>query len=131
MVFPFLAGLALTIALLIVSIWTGLAREKGVYPITLIAIALFYVVFAIEWGNNNQIFLNAVIAGLFMLIAIVGYRISFTLIAFGLVLHGVFDLLYAFMGSSPAPHWWAPFCLAVDVLLGLFLFFMIAKKRIA
>lgn len=128
---PFMIGIVLTISLLLVSILVGLDREKGVYPTLLIAIALFYVVFAFEHGDLNQIILNSIVAGLFTLLALIGYRKSFTYIAIGLLLHGVFDVVYSTYANSPAPDWWAPFCLAIDVLLGLFLLFMMKKKRIS
>jgi len=41
MVLPFLIGVALTVTLLGLAWITGLARERGVYTATLIAIALF------------------------------------------------------------------------------------------
>lgn len=130
MIAPFLIGIALALVFLVVARFSGLDREKGVYPALLISIALFYVVFALEHGNTAQIIFNVFIAGLFIAAALLGYLKSLWIIAAGLILHGLFDAVYPAIASSPAPTWWAPFCLAVDVLFGLFLISMIIRNKI-
>ena len=130
MFIPFLIGLCLTLALIVISSAIGLDREKGVYPATLIAIALFYVVFAVEHGDTSQIISNIIVTSLFMGLAIIGYVKGLWLIALGLILHGLFDVAYLVLGASPAPEWWGPLCLAVDIVLGAFLIFLITKKKL-
>ncbi len=127
---PFGLGIILTTGLLFVSTMVGLHRDRGVYPITLIAIALFYVVFAFEHGGVWEIAFNSVVACLFLLFAIGGYVRSLWIVAIGLILHGLFDVVYAASASNPAPDWWAPLCLTVDLLLGLFLVVLIWKNKI-
>jgi len=127
---PFGLGIFLTTGLLFVSSVVGLHRDRGVYPVTLIAIALFYVVFAFEHGGILEIAFNSVVACLFLLLAIGGYVRSLWIVAIGLILHGLFDVVYSASASSPAPDWWTPFCLSVDLLLGLFLAVLIWKNKI-
>jgi hypothetical protein len=127
---PFGLGIILTTGLLFVSSIVGLHKDRGVYPVTLIAIALFYVVFAFEHGGVREIVFNSVVACLFLLFAIGGYVRSLWIVAIGLIIHGLFDVVYSESASSPAPDWWAPFCLSVDLLLGLFLAVLIWKNKI-
>jgi len=127
---PFIIGLILTIGLISVSWITGLYRERGVYAVTLIAIAFFYIVFALEHGDTNAVVFNTVVAALFVVLALFGYLRSLTVVAFGLILHGVFDGIYLLSSTNPSPEWWAPFCFAVDIALGIFLVFLIKTSKI-
>jgi len=61
------------------------------------------------------------IAVLFLTLAILGYVWSLYIVAFGLILHGVFDIIYMVSPTNPAPDWWGPLCLSIDAILGLFL----------
>ena len=131
MITPFIIGIILTVGLLSISWATGLYRERGVYAVTLIAIAFFYIVFALEHGSTAVIFSNILIAGLFVGLALFGYMRSLKLVAFGLILHGIFDGIYAFSFTNPSPEWWAPFCFAVDIALGGFLLVIIKRSKIA
>jgi len=104
MVLPFLIGVALTVTLL------GLAWITGLY-----------VVFAFEHGGVREVIINSMIAVLFLTLAILGYVWSLYIVAFGLILHGVFDIIYVVSPTNPAPDWWGPLCLSIDAILGLFL----------
>lgn len=130
MIFPFIIGVVLTAMLLLISVMTGLARERGVYPVTLMAIALFYIVFAFEHGGPTEIIVQSMIGILFFLLAILGYKTSLYIVAAGLIMHGLFDMAYSGVASNPSPEWWAPLCLAIDVVLGVFLIFSIKIEKV-
>lgn len=85
----------------------------------LIAIALFHPVFAVAHGDPVDIAPHAGIAVAFTPVAIVGYRTRFALIEVGLIDHALFDLIAHLGLDSPAPEWWGPFCIGIDVVLGL------------
>ncbi|MEL7232805.1 MAG: hypothetical protein AAGJ85_09890 [Pseudomonadota bacterium] len=130
MITPLLIGLVLTIGLIWVSRSITLDRDPAAYATTMIAIALFYVVFAIEHGDRLTLIINVVLALVFIVGALVGYVKSVRLIAFLLIGHGLFDATYhfAFHDHSPAPHWWAPFCFGVDFVLGFYLLWLEKTK---
>jgi len=131
MIVPFVIGIVLTIGLLSVSWITGLYRERGVYVVTLIAIAFFYIVFALEHGDTTVVIVNTIVAALFVVLALFGYMRSLMLVALGLILHGVFDGVYLLSSTNPSPEWWGPFCFAVDIALGTFLILLIKTSKIA
>lgn len=126
---PFLIGLSATVAAIIGAHWAGMANSRATYTTTLIAIALFYIVFAIEHGSPSTIIINILIAGGFIALALLGQRFSIFLVAIGLLGHGLFDVMYHASGDSPAPSWWAPLCLAVDVALGGYLLWRLYVAR--
>jgi len=127
---PFLIGICLTIAVLGISGAIGLHKERGVWPSLLIAIATFYIVFALEHSDNGVIAFQSVIALGFMALALIGYKTSLWFIAAGLALHGVFDAISLKYSANPAPDWWGPFCIGVDGLLALMLSIWILRGRI-
>lgn len=126
-----IAGLIAGGAIVFVSAVLGFSRERGVYPTILIAIATFYVVFAIENGDGSSILFNGLIAGAFAFAALYGYVKSLWVVAGALVAHGIFDLIYGQYVSNPAPTWWPVFCTVIDVVFGAAPTYWIVKKRVA
>ncbi|SLN45675.1 hypothetical protein ROJ8625_02202 [Roseivivax jejudonensis] len=121
MLAPLLAGLlfgAATIGLLRI---TGMDRDRATGPILLSAIALFYPVFAVENGTGREIALHGAIALAFLAAAVIGHRFGLMLVAIAMIGHGLFDIAVHAVPNGPAPRWWGPFCLGVDVVLGAWL----------
>lgn len=118
-----LIGIASTSAMIVAARTVGLDGDRATYATSLIAIALFYVVFAVEHGDTMVLIVNVAIAGVFVIGALVGYARSIALVGWLLVVHGLFDLTYhlTLPHLVPAPHWWAPLCLGVDLTLGIYL----------
>jgi uncharacterized membrane protein HdeD (DUF308 family) len=73
---------------------------------------------------------NIVIALLFSLLAILGARFNTWLIVVALIGHGVFDAFVHLVFPDPSPEWWGPFCISVDIILGLWLAVLLVTKRI-
>ena len=121
----FLTPLAIGVVLALGAIGllraTGMDRDRATGPITLTAIALFYVVFAIENGEPADIAIHTAIAGAFILLAVLGHARGLVLVGAAMIGHGLFDVTMAFVDGNPAPGWWGPFCLGVDVVLGVWL----------
>ncbi len=118
---PLFAGIAFggaTIGLLRV---TGMDRDRATGLLLLAAIALFYPVFAIENGDAVEIALHIAIALAFVAMAVIGHRRGLVLVAAAMIGHGVFDFAAHMLSDGPAPRWWGPFCLGVDVVLGAWL----------
>ena len=115
---PLAIGLAFALGAIALLRLTSMERDRASAPIVLIAIALFYPVFAAENGDGTDIAIHAAIAALFTALAVVGYRRGLALIGVGMIAHGLFDLAMGAVAGNPAPAWWAPFCLGVDVVLG-------------
>lgn len=114
---PTLVGLGL--ALVVVAALgriVGLDRDRAFYPVVLIVVASYYVLFAIMAGGHG-LFLELVMFALFAAAAILGFRVSLWLVAAGLAAHGLFDFTrHWFLAGSGVPEWWPAFCGSFDLL---------------
>ena len=122
---PLLAGAAFGSAAILLLRQTGMDRDRATAPILLVAIAFFYPTFAVENGGPAEIALHSVIALSFLVVALIGHARGMIIVAIAMIGHGVFDAMAHLATEGPAPRWWGPFCLAVDVVLGTWL--LIAK----
>ncbi|GMN05586.1 hypothetical protein MTsPCn5_09740 [Croceitalea sp. MTPC5] len=113
-------GIILGFATVILAKVTGFSRDRGFYPLLLIVIALYYVLFAFQYAVNTAILLEVGIALIFSVLAFIGHKRSLIIVAAGLALHGIYDLLHsAIPYTTEAPDWWAMFCLGFDVVLAI------------
>jgi len=118
----YLIGLILSLAVAGFAAVIGFDRERAFYPTVLIVIASYYVLFAAIGASRRTLIIEIVIAGAFLLVAVLGFRRNCWLVVAALVGHGIFDFVHHFFIDNPGvPHWWPGFCLAFDALLGAFL----------
>ena len=126
---PLISGAILggaTIALMEIG---GVMRQRGTWATTMVAIASFYVVFAIQTGDTLEIIVHSGLAAGFVILAIVGARASSWILAAALLGHGLFDVAVGSGLSDPARYWWGPFCLGIDVILALALAVMLWRGQ--
>jgi hypothetical protein len=118
----YLMGLILAAATVCLATGVGLARERSFYPTVLIVIGSYYVLFAAMAASRRTLVVESVVAGIFLLFAVIGFKRNLWLVVVALIGHGMFDFVHHFFIDNPGvPHWWPGFCLAFDALLGLFL----------
>ena len=118
----YLIGLILSLAVAGLATVVGFDRERAFYPTVMIVIASYYVLFAAMGASGHTLIIEIVVAGGFLLVAVLGFRKNFWLIVAALIGHGLFDFVHRFFIDNPGvPHWWPGFCLAFDALLGAFL----------
>jgi len=118
----YLIGVILSLAVVGLATVVGFDRERAFYPVVMIVIASYYVLFAAMGASGRTLVIEIVIASAFLLVAVFGYRRSLWLVVAALIGHGTFDYVHHFFIDNPGvPHWWLGFCLAFDVLLGVFL----------
>lgn len=93
--------------------------KKLISALTLVAIAFIYTGFA--WEEISTLIM--VIAGnlVFISLAYFGYKRNYLWIIIGLVLHGLWDLIYPFFSTS-APQGYDIFCILVDFILAVYFF---------
>ncbi|WP_293680979.1 DUF3703 domain-containing protein [uncultured Phenylobacterium sp.] len=98
-----------------VAATVGFDRGRNFYPVLLVTIAGYYVLFAIEAGSIQVLALELWIVCGFVCIAVAGFRWNLWLIAAGLLGHGLLDLVHPhLLPKAGAPAWWPQFCLAFD-----------------
>src|SRR5262245_12795142 len=94
---------------------TGLARDRAFYPVILIVIAFYYVLFAVMGGSSQALWLDSMIAGAFIAAAVVGFKRSLWIVVAALVGHGILDSFHGAVVSNPGvPAWWPGFCIGYD-----------------
>ena len=109
----------------------SVARQRGSWAVAMVAIALFYVVFAFERADPSDIAVHALIAAAFAGMAVLGARASPWWIVAALAGHGLFDAAAHLIVADPSPDWWGPFCLGVDVALAAWLARLVRRGEIA
>ena len=127
-----LIGIILGLATVILARLTGFSKDRGFYPLLLIVIALYYVLFAFQHAASTAILFEVGIALIFSALAFIGHKRSLLAVAAGLALHGVYDLVHGIIPyATEAPNWWAMFCLGFDVVLaiGLLLAMRLSKHH--
>jgi hypothetical protein len=96
--------------------WTGFDRDRAFYPTVVVVVASYYVLFAAVGGSTHALAVESSVMAVFVLVAVLGFKLSSWLIVAGLAAHGLFDVLHPHVVRNPGvPEWWPAFCLAFDV----------------
>jgi hypothetical protein len=118
----YLIGLILAAAVGCFTTAIGLSRDRSFYPTVLIVIGSYYVLFAAMGAPGRTVMVESVVASVFLLCGVLGFKWNLWIVVVALVGHGLFDFVHHFFIDNPGvPHWWPGFCLAFDALLGMFL----------
>jgi hypothetical protein len=104
---------------------------KLIAATVLCSIAFIYVGFSLKGNPVSSIVLEVMVAVVFYFIAVIGYSENNSLIAYGIVLHGIWDLLHhkASFVKTDIPSYYPVYCLVVDVLLGVYFFLVFRVKN--
>ena len=125
-----IAGIVLVIALIWVARSTAFEMDRSFYPVLLIVIALYYVLFAFQTFHVGSILFEVFVAILFSGLAIWGNHRSLIIVGFALIFHGIYDLLHGLVPfSTNTPEWWPLFCFGEDVVHGLWLILLTHRKN--
>jgi hypothetical protein len=119
----FLAGGMTAAAVVGLGVATRRGRSPLFYGDVLVAIALAYVLFAVMAESPRTILVESGGAAAFVAVAVAGARAASRrraglLVAAGLAVHGVYDVVHPAVVTNPVvPAWWPLFCGVVDLLL--------------
>ena len=126
----YLIGVMLALATGVFGTVVGLDRERGFYPVVLVVIASYYVLFAVMGGDIGALAVEVGIMAGFMALAVVGFRRAPWLVVAGLAGHGVLDLVHPHLVTNPGvPVWWPVFCMAFDVAAAGYLALRLVRDR--
>ncbi len=128
---PVVIGVALALAIVALGRLSGLDRDRALYPVALIVIAAYYVLFA-TMGGAQALPSELIAATVFVVVAIIGFRTSLWWVAAGIAGHGVFDwLVHSRLIENPGmPEFWPAFCGSIDVALGVLLAILLLRRAI-
>jgi hypothetical protein len=118
----YLIGVMLSLAVVGLATVIGFDRERAFYPVVMIVIASYYVLFAAMGASRRTLIIEIVIASAFLLVAVLGYKKNAWVVVVALIGHGIFDYVHRLFIDNPGvPNWWPGFCLAFDVVFGALL----------
>jgi hypothetical protein len=128
---PVLIGVALAPVIVVLGRLSGLDRDRAMYPVALIVIAAYYVLFA-TMGGAPALPAELIAGMVFTVIAIIGFRTSLWWVAAGIAGHGVFDwVVHPRLIANPGvPAFWPAFCGSIDVALGVLLAILLLRRDI-
>ena len=86
-------------------------EKRLIGALTLVGIAFIYIGFS--WNDIPSLIYSIIAVVVFFALSYFGYKGNFLLIIIGLILHGIWDLLFPFLSSS-APEGYDIFCLTID-----------------
>jgi len=126
----YLIGVALAAATCVVfGMLAGFDCERLFYPMMLPPIATYYILFAAMGSSTPALTIESLVASIFLMVAVVGFKKNLWLIVAALAGHGVFDFFHHLVIQNPGvPVWWPGFCMSFDVLAGGFLALLLARR---
>ena len=126
----YLIGLVLSLVVAGFASSVGFDRGRVYYPVVLIVIATYYVLFACMGASGRVVILESLIATGFLLVAVIGFKSSLWVVVAALVGHGIFDFFHhRFIENPGVPPWWPGFCLAFDVVAGGCLAVLLVRRK--
>jgi hypothetical protein len=124
-------GIGLAIAVGLFARAIGLDRDRAFYPVVLIVVGSYYVLFATMAGATaNALLPEIAFFALFAAAATLGFKSSLWIVVAGLAGHGIFDFVRGgLVPGTGVPTWWPAFCGAYDVTAALFLAALLVFKN--
>jgi len=128
---PVLIGIGLAPVIVVLGRLSGMDRDRAMYPISLIVIAAYYVLFA-TMGGAQALPSELIAATVFIVVAIVGFRTSLWWVAAGIAGHGVFDFVVhpRLIANPGMPVFWPAFCGSIDLALGVLIAILLLRRAI-
>ena len=128
---PVAIGVGLAVLVGVFGTATGLDRDRAFYPVITIIVATYYILFAVVGEASQALWLETMIAGAFIVAAVVGFRRSLWIVVAALAAHGILDLIHGSVVSNPGvPDSWPGFCMGYDVAAALYLAGLLRSGRI-
>jgi hypothetical protein len=125
---PYLIGLALALMVCALAAWVGFDRDRAFYPVLLVVVASYYVLFAVIGGERRALLVETIIMVAFVVVALIGFSRSLWLVVAALAVHGLMDVFHGALVTNPGvPAWWPSFCLTFDITAAAYLAWVIQR----
>jgi hypothetical protein len=125
----YIVGLTLALLFCGAAAWLGMDRERVFYPAVVMTVASYYLAFAVVDGRNGVMLSEVVIAAVFTVAAVVGFKRSpwFAVVALGG--HGVMDAFHhQFVHNTGVPQAWPGFCMTFDLTAATIVGCVLARR---
>jgi len=126
-----LSAAATAVVLIILNILLSKHFSAPLIAATILcSIAFIYVGFSLKGNTISSIVVEVLVAVVFYFIALIGYSKYNYLIAYGIVLHGIWDIFHhhALLIKTDIPSYWPVYCLVTDIITGIY-FFLVFKAQ--
>ncbi len=131
MIMEYAIGVVLGFAVCGLGTIVGFDRDRSFYPVVMIVIAFYYVLFAVAGGDGHAVGVEMAIAAAFVCLALIGFRTSLWLVAAALLGHATLDLVHGnAVANAGVPRWWPMFCASIDAFIAFYLAARLGFKRI-
>jgi len=112
----YLVGIALALLFCAAAAGLGMDRERVFYPVVVMAVASYYLAFAVVDGRTEVWLSEVAIAALFIAAAVAGFKVNPWIAVFALAGHGVMDgFHHHLVHNTGVPRSWPGFCMSFDV----------------
>ena len=127
----YIVGITLALLFCGAAAGLGMDRESVFYPAVLMAVASYYLAFAVVDGRGEVMLFEVAIAAVFIAAAVVGFKYSPWIAVVALAGHGVLDGFHHHLVSNTGvPAAWPGFCMSFDVTAGVLVaLVMLARAR--
>ena len=126
-----LIGAVLAIVVGLMATGVGLDRDRALYPAVTMVVASYYVLFAILGGSTPALWIETLVALVFVALALAGFRWSLWIVVAALLAHGLLDSVHGRLIANPGvPAWWPPFCMSYDVAAAAYLAWLLKRGRV-
>lgn len=127
----YIVGASLALVFCTAAAVLGMDRERVFYPAVTMAVASYYLAFAVSDGRGDVMLLEVAIAAVFIVAAVAGFKRSPWIAVAALGGHGVMDAFHHHLvHNTGVPEAWPGFCAVFDVTAAaLVALIMLARAR--
>jgi hypothetical protein len=116
----YIVGLSLALVFCTAAALLGMDRERVFYPAVVMAVASYYLAFAVVDGRGEVMLFEVIIAAGFIVAAVLGFKRNPWIAVVALGGHGVMDAFHHHLvHNSGVPPSWPGFCMSFDVAAAL------------
>ncbi|MDP3071387.1 MAG: hypothetical protein Q8N18_13940 [Opitutaceae bacterium] len=127
-----LIGVILALVLGIFGSVVGFDRDRSYYATVLAVIGLLYGLWAVMSGSTTTLLLESIGIVAFLIISVLGFKISQWFLVAGLAAHGVYDYFHGHLfTNSGVPEFWPMFCGSYDVTAAAYLAWLLWRRRLS
>ena len=127
----YIVGITLALFFCAAAAGLGMDRDRAFYPAVTMAVASYYLAFAVVDGRSEILLVEAAIAAVFIVAAVAGFKRSAWFAVAALAGHGVMDTFHHHLvHNTGVPQVWPGFCMAFDVTAAAIVaLIMLARAR--
>ncbi len=125
-----IVGVILALVLGIFGSVVGFDRDRSYYATVLAVIALLYGLWAVISGSTTTLLLESIGIVVFLILSVLGFKISQWFLVAGLAAHGVYDYFHPHLFTNTGvPAFWPMFCGSYDVTAAAYLAWLLRRRR--